>query len=157
MPKKSDNTKKKRKNPWHTRRRNQKYREICAQIDGSPEVNEALTKSQDILAEVGKTARNLRDLRDEYDSIMRTKASSEDLFESLSIENLKDLSDCEKHGRPTKPQFRDFIKAGEIKRQGQAMIEAKQNLVHDAQMVNIELLQAKIEALIKITEDKKDD
>lgn len=148
--------KKKRKNPWPARRRNKRYREINNIVDGSPEVNEALLKSQDILNEVGQTARHLKTLKDEYDSIMKNKISSMDeVFETLPIENLKDLSDCEKNGRPEKPQFRDILRANDIKRRGQSMVEMKQSLVHDAQVVNIELLQAKIAALIKISEDDK--
>lgn len=151
---KSD-TKKKRKNPWPARRRNKRYREINQQVDAAPEVAEVLSKSQDLLSDVGRTARSLRDLKGEYDSIMQGIASTEELFESLSIETLRDLYESEKNGRPNKPQFRDVVRANDIKRKGQKIIEEKQILVHDAQMVNIDLLQARIEALIKISEEEE--
>jgi len=143
---------KKRKNPWHTRRVNKRYKEIVKEVEKDSDV-ELKTNSADIaLKTVIDTNQKIVSMKNQYADILnKNKKSAEELYDALPIESLKDLYDVEKFGKPTKPQYSDVTQASKIKKEGQKIIESKDSLVLSSKIAEIELLQAKIEAILNIS------
>lgn len=148
---------KKRKNPWHTRRVNKRYKEINKEVQKDSDVELKTNSADEALKTVINANEKIVSMKNQYADILnKNRKSAEELYDALPIESLKDLFDVETLGKPTKPQYSDITKAAQIKKEGQKIIESKDSLVASSKIAEIELLQAKIEAIINISNKKED-
>jgi len=143
-----DIPKKKRKNPWHKRRVNKRYRELCAKIEEDPSVTDGVFAAQKLSGELKQTTDTILKLRSDYDTIMNRRVHG-DPFQGLPIETLEDLCQMERDGYVHKPSFNDLIKANRIKKQGQDIIEQNFSLATEAKLSQIDLVLAQINVILK--------
>lgn len=146
---------KKRKNPWHTRRINIKFKEINDII--SKDINVIkLKENLDFEFEKLQKARDSFDLTSkELNNLTNTKVPV-NIMEQLPIESLKDFFDIEKFGKPTKPRFTDLSNLTtklikETAKKTDDLIEIEEKV----KIAKIDKLQAEIDVLLKVM-DKND-
>jgi hypothetical protein len=144
---------KKRKNPWHKRRVNERYRELCEKIGQDPEVLSKFHATRKMADDLKRSTDTILDLRRRRDEIMTRKILG-DPFQGLPIETLEDLYQMQKDGYTSKPSFKDLIRANELKKQGDSIIESQYLLATEAKVSQIDLIMAQIEALLKDTEEE---
>jgi ribosome assembly protein YihI (activator of Der GTPase) len=151
--------KKPRRNPWTKRRAKEKFKETLQKIEESPVVIEKLKEHKGILSEVKQATDDVDNLTNKYmEMTSKIKVKVDESFiQDLSITNLKDLIDIEKTGKVQKAQFKDVIKAGEVRREALEALDSKDELLAKSKMVYLDLLQAKIDALIDLLGDDKDE
>jgi len=147
-----DIPKKKRKNPWHKRRVNKRYRELCDKIEHDPDVADKFYATQKIVGELRQSTETVIKLREGYEKIM-TRHVQGDPFQGLPIENLEDLYQMEHDGYVSKPSFNDLVKANGLKKQGQDIIEQKFSLKTDAKVSQIDLVLAQIDVILKESDE----
>jgi len=146
----------KRKNPWTKRRARQKFNERNQKIDNSPIMEQKIKQHFKLINEIKVSSEKLKSLRAQYIEITDRKVDSvESIIDGMTIETLKDSIELEKYGIVTKPQFRDFLKASKIKKQGKEIIDQENKMIFEARIAQIEIIQAKIDALDKILEEEE--
>jgi hypothetical protein len=141
---------KKRKNPWIKRRAKEKFKAVLQKIEEHPVVNKKLVEHNGIIGEVKTATEEVGKLSNDYLVAAKNIKMDEGTIQDLSIASLKDLSEVEKTGRVKKTQFRDVLKAGELRKKALEAIENKEDLMAKSKVVYIDLLKTKIEALIDI-------
>lgn len=145
----------KRKNPWTKRRARQKFNERNQKIDNSPIMEQKIKKHFKLMDEIKSSTEKLKSLRTQYIEIIDKKVNSvESIIDGMTVETLKDSIELEKYGTVSKPQFRDFVKASNIKKQGKELIDQESKMIFEARIAQIEIIQAKIDALDKILEEE---
>lgn len=148
--------KKKRKNPWIKRRAKKKFQNRLQKIESSDAIQKKIAEHEGTLSEITEANSSLQILQQQYLTIMNMKISSlEAVMEALPVESLRDSIELDKLGRASKAQFRDFLKASEIKKRGQELIERKNDIISDARIAQIELIKTKIEELDRILEEEE--
>lgn len=146
----------KRKNPWTKRRARQKFNERNHKIDNSPIMEQKIKKHFKLMDEIKSSTEKLKSLRTQYIEIIDKKVNSvESIIDGMTVETLKDSIELEKYGTVSKPQFRDFVKASNIKKQGKELIDQENKMIFEARIAQIEIIQAKIDALDKILEEEE--
>lgn len=146
----------KRKNPWTKRRARQKFNERNQKIDNSPIMEQKIKKHFKLMDEIKSSTEKLKSLRTQYIEIIDKKVNSvESIIDGMTVETLKDSIELEKYGTVSKPQFRDFVKASNIKKQGKELIDQESKMIFEARIAQIEIIQAKIDALDKILEEEE--
>lgn len=146
----------KRKNPWTKRRARQKFNERNQKIDNSPIMEQKIKKHFKLMDEIKSSTEKLKSLRTQYIEIIDKKVNSvESIIDGMTVETLKDSIELEKYGTVSKPQFRDFVKASNIKKQGKELIDQENKMIFEARIAQIEIIQAKIDALDKILEEEE--
>ena len=144
--------KKKRKNPWHKRRINKRHRELMELIEDDDNVIKRVEESAAFLKEAEKNSKKLSDISNKCKVILSKPISSQDkLMEGLPIESLDDSFEVSKNGRPNKPQFRDLLALSKLKAEGDKANEVQDQYLIEAKISQMNLLQAQIEALLKIS------
>lgn len=148
----------KRKNPWTKRRARQKFNERNQKIDNSPIMEQKIKKHFKLMDEIKSSTEKLKSLRTQYIEIIDKRVNSvESIIDGMTVETLKDSIELEKYGTVSKPQFRDFVKASNIKKQGKELIDQESKMIFEARIAQIEIIQAKIDALDKILEEEEDE
>jgi len=140
--------KKKRKNPWHKRRVNQRYNSLCDKIENHPLFLGKVKSMDDLLGDLNKNTDTMIRIRADYEKIM-TRKTRGDLMQDLPIDNLEDLYQMEHDGYVSKPRFSDLVKANQLRKQGQEIAENKETLITNIKVAQIDLILAEIDIILK--------
>jgi len=88
-------------------------------------------------------------LRIKYNQIQSRFKNPEKVMEGLPIESLGDYFEAVKYGKPLKPSYADLIEAEKIKKIGISTLDEKEDLMRNARLAYIDLLEAKVRFLLK--------
>jgi predicted RNase H-like nuclease (RuvC/YqgF family) len=138
----------KRKNPWHKRKVNKCYNELCDKIETNPEVLSKLNKVKDLTFKLSEKAKEVNNIKEEHDNIVIQANKNPDLINLLSIENLDDSFSMERDGYLSKITFSDVVYAGNLKRKGMNIAENNMELVHRSRISQIDLILAQIKVIL---------
>ncbi len=144
---------KKRKNPWHKRKVNQRYNELCGKIENNPDVLSKLNHVNVLTSKLSEKSKEVNSIKKEYDEIVEN--SSGDLINLLSIETLNDSFNLERDGYLSKITFKDIIRAGSLRKTGMSIAENNMSLVTESKLSQIELVLAQINVILDESEGEK--
>lgn len=122
--------------------------EIDKMIKSSEDVIEKLKLNAEAGMELSAAARSLLKLKKEYKEII--KKDKENDSDELPLNGLSDFNYFEKNGKSERVSIEDLNHATSIKKEGNEIIDKKELLISNYNISKIELLQAKLEELLKI-------
>ena len=129
------------------------YASLVNKVMCSPNILLKKQNANNKLYELRKATERINDLKTQYEIIVKSPGINESLADDMPISSLKDSLEYELKGKVSKLQFEDIIRASEIKREGQNIINEKFNITSESIIAEIDLLQATIEELLKISDD----
>ena len=129
------------------------YSNLAKKVLQSSEILLKRQKANNKLFELSQAADRLEELKRQYDFILKSGRVDESIIDEMPIHSLKDSVEYELFGKVSKIQFEDMLRASEIKREGQNLIKDKFTLASESRLAEIELLQATIEEILKITNE----
>lgn len=85
----------------------------------------------------------------EYHTELKRFKDAGDLINDISIRTLNDLSDVEKNGTTSNPKYRDIKKLNSIRESSMEILENSQTETQEYTELKIDLLQLKINEILK--------
>ena len=143
-----------KKNTKHTRKVKKRYNEIVDYVNKDKNVSTILESSQDIMQKIIDRTKYVVDLKNKYNYLTNklSKSKNTDIINCLPIESLQDSSDVEKYGKPQKATFRDLSEIVKISKNSSNINDENIDLTLKSRQLQLELLEASIQALLKIME-----
>lgn len=151
MPNKKN---KKRKNPWIKRRAKIKFQDRLFKINNDPGIVLKTKKFLNNLKLIQKKSIQLNDLTSKYDEIVKQDKNIDSIIESLPIETLLDSLEYDKFNKTNSIKFKDILNSINVRNEGKKIIKEQEVLLSKTRIIQIELLQSKIQKLEEILKNE---
>ena len=136
----------------HEKKVKEKHEEIERELENSLEVSEKIIQQGIADDDILDASKKLENIKDKYNNIMSRDFQIDEVSDGLPIESLKDSVEMDKFGKPNKFQYIDLVEASSLKKEGDKILKERDSLIHNHKMSKIELLEAKLKELIKLSE-----
>ncbi len=143
------------KKGWHTRRVNNRYKEIRDILNNDDEVLSIIDQNKELFREVRESTEQVSEMRLKYQDLLDKVEKTGNVMDSLPIENLKDMADCEKYGKPSKGSYKDLLEASKIRRKAMDIVEEKSHLTTESRLVQLDMAEATCKCLLKLLDENE--